>query len=175
MITYYAGIGARDTPPLICSYMEQIGSWLAEEGWILRSGGADGADRAFEKGCDLAGGRKEIFLPEKGYNGNSSELFTPPETAFQLIDEIWEDLKNRTPLVRALFARNCLQILGSDLDSASRVVICWTRNGTAVGGTGKAIQIAELYKIPVINLFDETQQNHLVDKTIFLQHLRDAV
>jgi len=53
-VIYYAGIGSRSTPDNVLGIMEKLGIVLAKKGFILRSGGADGADKAFEKGCDLA-------------------------------------------------------------------------------------------------------------------------
>lgn len=66
---YYAGIGARSTPNKVLTIMEKLGGLFAKKGFILRSGAAEGADSAFEKGCDLENGHKEIFLQE---NKNSS-------------------------------------------------------------------------------------------------------
>ena len=151
---YYAGIGARETPGEICLIMTQIARWLAEESWVLRSGGAVGADIAFEQGCDLANGNKEIFLPQKAYNKHTSILYTPPKSAYDLIDTLWGDLLHRSQLVRSLFARNCQQILGADLNSPCNLVICWTRDGKDTGGTGKAIEIARKFNIPVTNLYN---------------------
>ena len=48
---YYAGIGSRNTPKEVLDVFESIGKYLALQGFVLRSGGADGADRAFERGC----------------------------------------------------------------------------------------------------------------------------
>jgi predicted Rossmann fold nucleotide-binding protein DprA/Smf involved in DNA uptake len=47
---YYAGIGARSTPPQILSVMTRLASKLEGMGYTLRSGGAAGADTAFERG-----------------------------------------------------------------------------------------------------------------------------
>ena len=69
---YFAGIGSRQTPQSVQDLMVGIGRYLADRSWILRSGGAVGADMAFESGCDEVHGRKEIFLPWKGYNSNKS-------------------------------------------------------------------------------------------------------
>ncbi|NYZ25158.1 hypothetical protein HND93_36125, partial [Azospirillum sp. ROY-1-1-2] len=66
---HYAGIGSRETPPAVLEVMAAVGERLAQLGWVLRSGGAVGADQAFERGCDRVGGRKEIFLPWPGFDG----------------------------------------------------------------------------------------------------------
>ena len=48
---YYTGIGSRETPDSILSLFNDIVFQLAGLGYTLRSGGADGADTAFEEGC----------------------------------------------------------------------------------------------------------------------------
>jgi predicted Rossmann fold nucleotide-binding protein DprA/Smf involved in DNA uptake len=59
----YAGIGSRETPPDVQKLIFDIADKLAKKGYVLRSGGADGADLTFEAGCDNSNGLKEIFLP----------------------------------------------------------------------------------------------------------------
>ena len=54
----YAGIGSRKTPIKILKEMTKIANFLNKKGYILRSGGAIGADKAFENG---SGNKKEIF------------------------------------------------------------------------------------------------------------------
>ena len=75
MKLYYAGIGSRNTPNEILSLLTSLAEQLALKGYILRSGGAKGADSAFEKGCDKVHGNKEIFLPWKNFENNTSSLF----------------------------------------------------------------------------------------------------
>ena len=59
----YAGIGSRRTPDDVLEQMTQLAQELGKLGWTLRSGGADGADRAFQDGAEAVGGRREILLP----------------------------------------------------------------------------------------------------------------
>lgn len=47
----YTGIGSRNTPPDILDIMFRLAGKLASEGYVLRSGGAQGADDAFEQGA----------------------------------------------------------------------------------------------------------------------------
>ena len=63
---YYAGIGSRDTPRWVLDCMKKLAYCLSDD-FILRSGGADGADSYFEIGCDKGNGEKEIFLPWRGF------------------------------------------------------------------------------------------------------------
>ena len=174
---YYTGIGARLTPgPLIDSHeasplsiLRRWGYTLALLGFTLRSGAADGADHAFENGCNLAGNligsefepcRKEIYLPWAGFNGSQSALHYIPSEAFEIAADIygvgWKHLKLA---VKKLMARNILQVMGIGLDEPSTFVLCWTRDGcnTAdartkeTGGTGQAIAYADEMNIPIFN------------------------
>jgi len=169
---YYAGIGARNTPIVVQNEMFQIAEELAKMGYILRSGGAAGADTAFENGCDFAGGKKEIFLPWQNFNNNDSVRYMIPTMALQIAELYhprWDTLK---PGAKKLMARNCMQLLGQDLnvESKSDFIICWTKDGKIAGGTGQSMRMVEAYKIPVYNLATQSKsdimdylydQNHL--------------
>lgn len=167
---YYAGIGSRKTPPEILNLMVKIGCELAKRGFILRSGGAAGADSAFEKGCDswyIASGMvnepmeypcpKQIFLAQDIKDDPASH-------------QAMEEAKRYHPawgrmnmFSRKLHARNAFQILGRGMHAPSNVVICWTPDGClshqsrtiVTGGTGTAISIAQAHKIPILNLRHE--------------------
>ena len=47
---YYTGVGSRETPPEVISVMEDAAFRLAGLGFTLRSGKAEGADAAFQRG-----------------------------------------------------------------------------------------------------------------------------
>jgi len=146
---YYTGIGARKTPGKFFGEMTQIAEYLYKQDYILRSGGADGADLAFEKG---AKDKKEIYLPWKGFNNSNSDLYEIPDEAFKIAEKIhpaWERCKDEW---KKFHARNVLQVLGKDLNTPSDFVVCWTKGGIIVGGTGIAMRIAKLYDIPLFNL-----------------------
>lgn len=61
---FYTGVGSRETPNKVIDLMYRIAKFLAERNWILRSGGAVGADKAFENGCDNVNGKKEIYFAD---------------------------------------------------------------------------------------------------------------
>ena len=69
----YAGVGSRSTPAKVLQWMESIGRAMAEAGMVLRSGAAEGADSAFERGCDSVGGDKRIYLPRAGFKGRRAD------------------------------------------------------------------------------------------------------
>ena len=158
---YYTGIGSRETPDNILIMMNKLGKIYQEGGLILRSGGAPGADLAFEKLVNS--GSKNIYLPWKGFNENSSQLFNITEAAYVLAEQHlphWNYLKDP---VKKLMARNVYQVLGYNLDNPSDFLVCWTQDGVTkseevskkTGGTGMAIRVACAYSVPVFNLGKE--------------------
>lgn len=161
---YYAGIGSRDTPDNVLLQMEGIAKILKDMGWVLRSGHADGADMAFESGSQ---GQNQIWLPWKGFNYDSLLSKAMPKTGHYSIQANWKADQIAAAFhpnwnacsegAKKLHTRNVYQVLGPGLgvvqqDTVSKVVICWTKDGKASGGTGQAIRIAEGTGIPVINL-----------------------
>ena len=58
---YWTGVGSRETPPEIVQLMGTIARGLTKVGGILRSGGATGADSAFEAGVPDPS-KKRIYL-----------------------------------------------------------------------------------------------------------------
>ena len=157
---YYAGIGSRSVPNDIGELMTEIARFQASRGWILRSGGAIGADNFFEKG---AGNLKEIYLPWFRFNNNDSLLSLNEMTEAGAAEEItqgfhpaWDKLSQGA---KKMMVRNCFQVLGANLTDYSKYVICWTSDRKDSGGTGQAIRIANAYDIPVYNLFfEETRE-----------------
>ena len=151
MSLFYTGVGSRETPDFVCRAMTDIAVILEDAGLILRSGGADGADAAFEEGVTHL---KEIYLPWEGFNGNDSRLFGVCDKAVELALQIHpapQKLLNR-PKALKLHARNCYQVLGKDLSTPSDFLICWTEGAKKSGGTRTAIVLAEKNKIPILNL-----------------------
>lgn len=152
MSIYYAGIGSRETPQDVLELSESFAKWFAIKDFILRSGGADGSDKAFENGCDKVNGDKEIYLPWNGFNGSDSKLVVSNPKAFEIAQKYhpyWHNLKQGA---QKLQARNSHQVLGQDLETPSAFIICWTKKGKGSGGTGQAIRIAKDYNIPVFDM-----------------------
>lgn len=137
--------------------MEILAFRLAEQGHTLRSGGAPGADQAFEKGCDAAGGKKAIFIPWNGFQNRNARievgvLAGVEARALELAAELHPNWAACSDAARKLHARNCYQILGSGLDSPVSDVVCWTPNGSGKGGTGQALRLARKLGIPIWDL-----------------------
>ena len=152
----FAGIGSRETPPEVCREITKLAKMMAEKGWILRSGGAEGADQAFEAGYEGYDALKEISLPWKGFCGNKSPHFGISEEAILIAAKhhpAWNKVSVKESWVK-LLARDSYQVLGADLKTPCTKLICWTVNGEEKGGTAQAMRIARAYNIPIINLFN---------------------
>lgn len=178
MYKAYAGIGSTKTPTDVCHKMYHLGYALAWYGYTLRSGGAPGADKAFEAGTDryiqekAADPRiKEIFLPWMGFEGNPSKLL-PNEKAYEVASRfhpVWDKLKSGQ---RAFHARNAQQVLGENLDNPVSFVVCWTPGGRLVGGTAQALRIATARQIPVFNLAVDGAEQEIVKHIRKINDLR---
>lgn len=142
---FYTGIGSRKTPESILNTMTEIAQYFENNNFILRSGGAIGADTAFELGSK----NKEIFKPEQCN-----------DEALLLASKFHPKWNSLSDYVKKLHGRNAFQVLGINLNTPSKFVICWTPDGCIshkqrsikTGGTGTAISIADYYKIPIYNL-----------------------
>lgn len=148
---YYTGVGSRNTPQDILIIMEAIAKKMSSFGYMLRSGGAKGADSAFEKG---AGNNKQIFYAKDA---------TPD--AMSIASKFHPAWNRCGDYARKLHGRNSFQVLGPSLNQPSDYCICWTSDGCIshatrsirTGGTGTAISIAEYYGVPVVNLANHDQ------------------
>jgi len=177
MNVHYTGIGSRETPAVILEIFEKVAILLAKKGYILRSGGADGADSAFEKGCLEASGAKEIFLPWSKFNGRSEkndgyyftrdshyDLYKKAKVLASSHHPVWESLKDGAKM---LHTRNVHQVLGLDVETPSAFLICYSlvnvQTGEWRGGTGQALRVAHSLNIPHYNFADETSAASCMD------------
>lgn len=176
-MNHYTGIGSRSTPVVILNLMAQLGRMLSKQNYILRSGHADGADQAFERGVDFD--KMQIFLPWPTFNNPPRYSALVDEEPRGFIDtqgmhcekeaaEIAEKFHPNWGAcsrgARSLHTRNVYQVLGHDLKTPSKFVICWTPGASRGGGTGQALRIAEDRKIPIFDLADEVSLRTVLSK-----------
>lgn len=140
---FYTGVGSRETPSEVLKKFTEIASLLESYGYILRSGHADGADISFEMGVSNVKKNAEIYLA-KDATAESMEIASK-------IHPAWN---NCSDYAKKLHARNVFQVLGKDLKTPSKFLLCWTKGGKPVGGTRTAIVLAEQNNIPVFNFFN---------------------
>lgn len=147
------GVGSRTSPKDALEKIGQIARHFAQQGYTLRSGGANGADLAFENAYRSEGrsDQMEIYLPWEGFNGSSSELYGVCPEALKLASTIHPAWNACSDAAKRLHARNCYQVLGRSLDRPSDLLVCWTPPGST-GGTRTAIVLAERHGVPVYNL-----------------------
>lgn len=153
----YTGIGSRETPPFHLTAAKNLAMQLAQSGFLLRSGHAHGADMAFENGAIAANGAKQIYIPWFGFNNAPANhpdyiRHMPSEETAKLAAKYHPGWKNLTDGAKMLMMRNVYQVLGTDLNSPTSFVICYTPSGKSGGGTGQAIRIAKDYHIPVFDI-----------------------
>lgn len=149
---YYAGIGSRETPQYVLNIFEyNISTSLCKRGYTLRSGAAPGADSAFERGCDSLKGNKEIWLPWRGFENNDSNLIVHKQEAFELAEVYHDRWKSLSQGAQKLHARNMHQVLGADLTTPVKFVVCYTKGGKRSGGTGQALRLAQDRNIPIFD------------------------
>lgn len=145
-----AGIGSRQTPLSVCVQMVQIGAWCLANQIEVRSGHAEGADYAFERG---AARNCTVFLPWAGFNKQLEMLGSPivVEEDFDLELRKYHPAYSRlTPGAKKLMGRNVCQVKYNNIFVDA--VVCWR---VKQGGTDFALSIARDFQIPIINMHDE--------------------
>lgn len=138
---FYAGIGSRTTPPEILVQCTRIACELEKLGFTLRSGGAEGADKAFAAG--VKDPYNKVILRPKDSTREAEDLA-------ETIHPAWHQCNS---YARQLHGRNCQIILGERLDQPSEFVLAYTLDEEQ-GGTSLGIRLARLRGIPVFNLAD---------------------
>lgn len=157
---FYAGIGSRETPEDVLDTMYRLATDLSFLKFTLRSGGAEGADVAFENGARNAKGKIEIYLPWKNFRGITDGILVEDDSEAQIIAEsfhpAWDYLSRGA---KQLITRNTFQVLSLKDDVPnSAFVLCWTKDGAEKrttkesGGTGQSLRIAIAHNIPIFNL-----------------------
>lgn len=152
----YAGIGHRDlqnyreinTGEPIERVMVWLASELEKQGYTLNSGGALGADSAFEEGVK---------------NPIHKNIFTTKDASDEtraIARELHPAHEKLHGHALDLYARNTNQVFGKDLNTTIDFVVCYTRDGCESaasrtresGGTGQAIEMADRKGVPIFNM-----------------------
>jgi len=148
MAKFYTGVGSRKCPASIQKIITAFARKLAGLGYTLRSGGAIGADKAFEVGAT----EKVVYLANDSRNKDL--------VAEKIARDLHPAWNRCSDYARKLHTRNAFQVLGDDLKSPSKFLVCWTPDGCKshstrsikTGGTGTAISIASTRGVPIFNL-----------------------
>lgn len=151
----YTGVGSRETPLEILKAMTRAAKRLSDNDIRLRSGGADGADAAFQAGASEK--CRSIYIPWNGFNnlfadGGIGIYAGVCKRALSMAADIHPAWDRCSDGAQKLHARNIYQVIGKQMDQPSDFLVCWTREGKEIGGTATAIRLAKSYDIPVFNL-----------------------
>jgi hypothetical protein len=139
-IRYWAGIGSRETPAHVKVIMSMTSMYLyTKKSYVLRTGGAVGADAAFAKGCPDS---HKVIYTYKDSTVAALEHASKYHPNWNACNEV----------TRKLHARNSMIILGPRLDTPVFFCVCWTPKSKVCGGTGQGIRICKDLGIPVYNL-----------------------
>ena len=168
MERYYTGVGSRETPVDMQMKLVAVAARLAMIGYTLRSGGAKGADRAFQQGAESVHGETVIYRAK----GKFKHMI--PAWCFEEVKRHMPP--NRPPFdsmeehTRKLLARNMLQVLGEDGQVPSEFLVCWTPAGLTDGGTGYALRCAVAHGVMTYNLRNPIEEKAFDE---FLQELEE--
>ncbi len=148
-----AGIGSKETPEEVCSEMNVIGAWCKEHHITIRSGHAPGADQAFETAEEYC----VAYIPwlgfEKAFVSNATlVLYQRNQATVDLARKYHPKYDYLSFGTKKLMERNIWQVLGEDLKTPAKAIVCWTKGAKLVGGTSQALRVAKDYNIPVINM-----------------------
>lgn len=174
---YYTGIGSRSTPPKVIDLMREVAFTLAKDGWTLRSGGAQGADQAFEDGVinflndkDISGSKSNacIYIPWKGFKNTDihSDIYVNSDSiskemkefALQKASEIHPNWNACSKGAKTLHSRNIFQVVGhlkKPVNSKFVLFYAPISGDSITGGTRTAVEYAKSLDIECINLFTE--------------------
>lgn len=163
------GIGTRKTNSQAFAMLYKIARRMAHHGWKLRSGGALGADTAWEKGFE-GFDAKEIFLSRGtsldiaknaacGRISDYGDIWLDAEDIASRLHARWDYLD---PTSQALHTRNVFQILGMDLNTKTDVVAAYAPpfGASVKGGTATAYNLARAKGIPTFNLWTNDGQKN---------------
>jgi hypothetical protein len=156
-VRFYTGIGSRSTPSDQLKICTQIATDLEKMGFILRSGGAEGADSAFESG--VSNPKNKIILRPKHSTPDAEQIASQIHPAWFACNDY----------ARKLHGRNVQLILGERLNEPSEFVIAWTFDGQERGGTRTGLVVAKQKSIPTFNL---ANADEAIKFAVFLVTLR---
>lgn len=168
------GIGSRETPPEELDLMTRIAAAAEKRGMRGRSGGAGGADLAFERGFTDPK-NIDVIVPWKGFlpkgmtqadvdaflgrprprSGPGAPVMLPwdkREEAEERASHYHPAWHKCSPGAKSLHTRNIPQVVGLELNRPADLVVAWTIDGKATGGTGQAIRMATDIGVPIANL-----------------------
>lgn len=175
--SYVTTIGATDIGNAHFSFCEELGFFVCEQGYSIRSGKVPGSDQAYQIGFEKALrdndfiSDPQIFLPWKTFERHNvfvSDRYDRFNYTAENINKASEIIKDVHPVwdrltdgQKVFHIRNVFQILGEDCETPSSFLIACApqdKEGLPKGGTRSAYKIALDRGIPCINIYDLSHQ-----------------
>ena len=174
MINIITIIGSRETPANILTFMRKIAKYCATNNIVVRSGKAGGADAAAIYGCmdaDKEGrlvAQPEMFIPWNRFGEASMSTkwdinLGSNEEAYVIASNLHPAWERCSQGAKKLHTRNVGQILGSNLNSPTDVVLYWCneKGGEPTGGTVTAVNLGKEHECITINMLHESWKDVL--------------
>lgn len=168
---FYAGIGSRKTPEDVLVLMTRFAKKMEEQNFILRTGGAEGADSAFMAGVENPE-NLHVFLPWKTFNGGQGIFISDYEPwcrkAQEEVSKVHPAWNRLTQGAKKLHTRNFFQIFGMEGQPQSSFVLFWAEEDLdgVKGGTATAVNLAIKFGIKTFNLKNKETRRRI---EVFLQ------
>lgn len=152
----YAAISNENAPANVIEQFKSIAIDMENRGYTMRTSGNKGVEEIIE----VVAQNKEIYIPWKKFNDRESQYCKVDKSAIDLVGTLHPSFQDLKDSVKAIIGRYAHVILGKDLKSPVRCVVCWTEDGVEsakdktakTGYCGTPIQIASNARIPVFNL-----------------------
>jgi len=160
----FTGIGSRDFPQHLINPVHKFACDMVSLGWILRTGDAPGADKAFRDGASLV------------YGCNKAEFYGPD--TYSLTPKARESVRFFHPAPDRLgngygfklMARNFYQVTGhpkvtllqDNQGYMSKFVLAYSPGGFKYGGTSQALRIAHYFGVPIYNFYPDDEFSSVV-------------
>jgi hypothetical protein len=145
----YSGLGCRDISANAEAIVSRVAAHLSADGYLCRTGGNLGAQRAFEKASAVS----EVYLPWKNSNENKSHLYHISPECFEIASGHTPKWGKMTGGLKKVLAAEVHILLGKDLDKPSQFVLTW-ENKEDSDSLRYTRRLAASYGIQVYNIAD---------------------
>lgn len=176
----WCGVGSRDVPDEIVKLQIWVGHCMALLGGVLSTGDAPGSDSNFTTGYER--GKSEDMPPAQIYYTclkNQKGLNHDPVKGYHEAEQYPTHEHSKAIAFKArgsfeglfasgigLHSRNPMQVLSHTLEHPVWMIIFYARpvgkKGRVVGGTNTATQVAIMYNVPRINLYNEEERTRFI-------------
>lgn len=152
----YAAISNDNAPPHVVEQFKKIVLDMEARGYTMRTSGNKGVEEIIESLVSS----KEVHVAWKGFNQRETQFTRVDKAAIELVGTLHPAFNDLKDSVKTIIARYAHVILGKDLKSPVRCVVCWTEDGAEsakektakTGYCGTPIQIASNARVPIFNL-----------------------